>query len=176
MLISVLDYQQKMYRNQFNKEVFLTTVKIQATFIDAESGEQLSVVYVGDGSDAEDKGVYKAITGAQKYALMKTFLAVTDDDPEQSNTGVNSNPVQANSHQEKNPQNPKPENYTNSMTPLLASSELIAKQGVTAFRKYWNNLSSKDKALLHEQHARLKALAVKSDLNPVHLVHEGECQ
>ena len=32
--------------------------------------------------DAGDKGIYKAIAGAQKYALMKVFMIPTGDDPE----------------------------------------------------------------------------------------------
>jgi hypothetical protein len=37
---------------------------------------------IGEGQDAGDKGPYKAMTGAQKYALMKTFMIPTGDDPE----------------------------------------------------------------------------------------------
>ena len=54
---------------------FLVTVKIQVTFVDADSGERFSSNFYGDGSDHDDKGVYKAITGALKYALMKNAQA-----------------------------------------------------------------------------------------------------
>ena len=37
----------------------------------------------GSGQDAGDKGIFKAISGAQKYALMKAFMIPTGDDPEQ---------------------------------------------------------------------------------------------
>lgn len=37
---------------------------------------------IGEGMDTGDKAIYKAITGAQKYVLMKTFLIPTGDDPE----------------------------------------------------------------------------------------------
>ena len=43
----------------------------------------------GSGNDRSrsgavgDKGIYKAITGANKYALLKTFLLETGDDPEE---------------------------------------------------------------------------------------------
>ena len=36
----------------------------------------------GYGDDPGDKGVYKALTGAAKYMIMKTFLISTGDDPE----------------------------------------------------------------------------------------------
>jgi hypothetical protein len=59
----------------------VTTVKVSATFAD-DSGDQHKVYGMGSGQDAGDKGLYKAITGAQKYLLMKTFLVATGDDPE----------------------------------------------------------------------------------------------
>ncbi len=46
------------------------------TFSGAGAGNDRNKNGVGD------KGTYKAITGATKYALMKTFLLETGDDPE----------------------------------------------------------------------------------------------
>ncbi len=60
----------------------LTTVKMQFTFMDVESGEKFESIFYGDGMDGGDKGLYKAMTGADKYALMKEFLVPTGDDPE----------------------------------------------------------------------------------------------
>lgn len=48
------------------------------------SGECRQVQGVGCGIDGEDKGVYKAMTGALKYALRHTFLLPTGDDPERA--------------------------------------------------------------------------------------------
>ena len=59
---------------------FLTTIKSTFTFTDGK--EFLAVVTVGQGTDAGDKGVYKAMTGAKKYALLQAFLLATGDDPE----------------------------------------------------------------------------------------------
>ena len=61
----------------------LTVLKISFQFIDGATGEKTEpqVVY-GYGDDPIDKGLYKAMTGAIKYALMKTFLIATGDDPE----------------------------------------------------------------------------------------------
>lgn len=44
--------------------------------------ETLSSVFYGEASDTGDKGIYKAMTGAHKYFLMKTFCLGGDDDPE----------------------------------------------------------------------------------------------
>ena len=58
------------------------TLKVNYIFHDGESGETLTAVTIGQGQDAGDKSFYKALTGATKYALMKTFLIPTGDDPE----------------------------------------------------------------------------------------------
>lgn len=60
----------------------ITEVAVTATFADGDTAETFSVKGAGAGQDAGDKGVYKAITGAQKYVLMKTFMVPTGDDPE----------------------------------------------------------------------------------------------
>lgn len=61
---------------------YIATVEVEFTFMDGETGETLSFSTFGEGQDAGDKGTYKAITGAQKYALMKAFMIPTGDDPE----------------------------------------------------------------------------------------------
>ena len=65
----------------------LTTIETSYTFCDGETGEQFVTKWAGTGSDKGDKGLYKAITGSQKYLLLKTFLIPTGengvaDDPE----------------------------------------------------------------------------------------------
>lgn len=60
----------------------LTTVDLITEWIDSESGESITVSMSGQGIDTGDKGVYKAITGANKYTLMKMFQIATGDDPE----------------------------------------------------------------------------------------------
>lgn len=64
------------------KAQFLTTVNMRWTFMDGDSDSTVSFRIPGFGIDGEDKGGYKAITGAEKYALMKFFLVPTGDDPE----------------------------------------------------------------------------------------------
>jgi hypothetical protein len=51
-------------------------------FVDARSGEELTVRVAGEGADPGDKAPYKAMTGALKYALLQSFLLATGDDPE----------------------------------------------------------------------------------------------
>lgn len=61
----------------------LTTLKLYYKFVDVDSGETHEGELHGIGSDALDKGIYKAITGAIKYILTGTFLIPTGDDPEE---------------------------------------------------------------------------------------------
>lgn len=62
--------------------MFLTTVTCLFTLIDIESEQFIEYIFVGDGADNGDKGIYKAITGCQKYFFTKNFLVATGDDPE----------------------------------------------------------------------------------------------
>lgn len=66
------------------REVLEAVVKCTYRFIDIESGEYLEGYAVGVGQDNGDKAVYKAITGALKYAITSNFLVETGDgeDPE----------------------------------------------------------------------------------------------
>jgi hypothetical protein len=64
---------------------FVTRLWLSVKFVDGDSGEVLESTWPGEGQDNGDKGCYKAITGAEKYALMKTFLIPTGDDPENEN-------------------------------------------------------------------------------------------
>lgn len=63
-----------------NGAIAIATAHMSFTFTDGED----SVTYrmVGEGMDSGDKNTYKAMTGAEKYALMKFFLIPTGDDPE----------------------------------------------------------------------------------------------
>lgn len=64
------------------KEGDITTVIMTNTLIDSDTGESLIIKSVGQGKDNSDKGVYKAITGANKYFFLKNFMLPTGDDPE----------------------------------------------------------------------------------------------
>ena len=69
-----------------DKTDFVTTVETTHTFIDSETGEQLSIESVGSGYDSSDKGASKAITAAIKYAIMKTFM-ISDEGADIENDG-----------------------------------------------------------------------------------------
>lgn len=46
------------------------------------SGQWIEIDMPGEGHDRADKGIYKAVTGARKYALASLLNLATSDDPE----------------------------------------------------------------------------------------------
>jgi uncharacterized protein YunC (DUF1805 family) len=50
--------------------------------ISHSSGEWIETECYGEGQDRSDKAIYKAITGARKYALCSALNLATSDDPE----------------------------------------------------------------------------------------------
>ncbi len=80
--VIILPSVTKEERLPLTEKQVLTRVEMTYTFMDGENGETFETMMVGYGSDAGDKGIYKAITGCTKYLLMKTFLIATGDDPE----------------------------------------------------------------------------------------------
>lgn len=67
-------------------KMVLTKLKIEHTFVNVDDPhDKLTIENYGYGSDMTDKSVYKAMTGAQKYALFNVFQIATDDDPEVPN-------------------------------------------------------------------------------------------
>lgn len=53
-----------------------------------KSGEYLTIKAPGSGQDPGDKALYKAMTGAFKYALRQTFAVPTGDDPERDESNA----------------------------------------------------------------------------------------
>lgn len=64
------------------KAVYLIFVEADYTFWDSDSGESLSGHWIGDGQLRDDKGLYAATTGLEKYAIMAMMFMPTGDDPE----------------------------------------------------------------------------------------------
>lgn len=62
--------------------MFVCRAHMKYTFADTETNEQIVVPSTGEGMDVGDKAVFKAKTGALKYALIQTLLIATGDDPE----------------------------------------------------------------------------------------------
>lgn len=65
-----------------DKGDMLTTLEMEITIADTETGESITVPWQGQGADKGDKGLYKAMTGGVKFWLLKTFLVPSGEDPE----------------------------------------------------------------------------------------------
>lgn len=63
-------------------------LEVTYTFINVEKPEEkIDVTTYGDGIDSQDKAPGKAMTYADKYALLKAYKIVTGDDPDQEASG-----------------------------------------------------------------------------------------
>lgn len=85
MIPNVKSHSVREHTNAKGKVEYIVTAEVEFTFMDGDTGEMISFTMYGEGQDAGDKGTYKAVTGAQKYALMKAFMIPTGDDPEADN-------------------------------------------------------------------------------------------
>lgn len=65
------------------KDSMYVCTKVRYTFTNTDNpSDQFSVVIPGDGMDTGDKGVYKALTGSQKYLFSLNFCMGSEDDAE----------------------------------------------------------------------------------------------
>jgi len=83
---------------------------------DGDSGEKLTIRVSGEGQDSGDKGPFKALTGAHKYALMKLFQISTGDDPERDVGEPNQQPEKQDMQQQYNHQELPQQNHDNQTT------------------------------------------------------------
>lgn len=77
--IEIINSKGEVKKNLFERiETVYRFVNIENPF------EYVDMVSYGDGVDSQDKSVGKAMTYADKYALMKAYKIETGDDPDQS--------------------------------------------------------------------------------------------
>lgn len=66
---------------------FNTILEVEFTFCDGDTGATESRIWYGEANDSDDKGFNKAVTAAEKYFLLKTFMISSGDkadDPDHS--------------------------------------------------------------------------------------------
>ncbi len=106
-----------------------TRIWCKFTLMDSD-GNKMSVLCPGEGTDAKhpDKALYKAMTGATKYFLYKTFLVSTGDDPERDDDPSSTTPPKGGrkgkDNTKKNTQTP-PKQDAN--TPDMMTSDQLDK-------------------------------------------------
>ena len=77
---------EKNYQGNITKTTsFFTRVQTEYTFLNIDKPEErFTTVVFSEGIDPGDKGSGKAMTYADKYALMKAYKISTGDDPDQN--------------------------------------------------------------------------------------------
>jgi hypothetical protein len=65
---------------------YISSVEMEWTVEDVESGERRVWTFPGDGYDATDKAIYKAMTGSRKYAIINIFNLPIGNDVEEHGT------------------------------------------------------------------------------------------
>ena len=80
ILESESEYQGKVTK----KTTFMTRIETVYRFVNIEKPEEfIEMTTFAEGIDPQDKGSGKAMTYADKYALMKAYKISTGDDPDQ---------------------------------------------------------------------------------------------
>ena len=81
MLESESEYQGKVTK----RTTFMTRIETVYRFVNIEKpDEYIETTTFAEGIDTQDKGSGKAMTYADKYALMKAYKISTGDDPDQT--------------------------------------------------------------------------------------------
>nr|DAU66712.1 MAG TPA: ERF superfamily protein [Caudoviricetes sp.] len=81
MLESEIEYQGKIVK----KTTFMIRIKTVYRFVNIDNPEEfVETITFAEGIDSQDKGSGKAMTYADKYALMKVYKISTGDDPDQT--------------------------------------------------------------------------------------------
>jgi len=85
ILESNLLESESTYNGQTTKKTtFMTRIKTVYRFVNIDEPEQfIETTTFAEGIDSQDKGSGKAMTYADKYALMKAYKISTGDDPDQ---------------------------------------------------------------------------------------------
>jgi hypothetical protein len=81
MLVGMDNIEQQRVTSGSGNEGLHTLASMSVTFADGETGATVTVPWYGEAIDYQDKGVNKCATAGLKFALLKTFLIGSEDDP-----------------------------------------------------------------------------------------------
>lgn len=77
---------EKEYKDGKSVQLYMR-IRVTYRFLCIDNPESfIDIISYGDGVDAQDKAPGKAMTYADKYALMKAYKIITGDDPEQNHS------------------------------------------------------------------------------------------
>ena len=81
----ILEGEKSYQGNTTKTTTFFTRIKTEYTFLNIDKPEErFTTIVYSEGIDTGDKGSGKAMTYADKYALMKAYKISTGDDPDQN--------------------------------------------------------------------------------------------
>lgn len=81
----ILEGEKSYQGNTTKTTTFFTRIKTEFTFLNIDKPEErFTTIVYSEGIDTGDKGSGKAMTYADKYALMKAYKISTGDDPDQN--------------------------------------------------------------------------------------------
>ncbi len=81
----MLESESSYNGNTTVKTTFMTRIKTVYRFVNMEKPEEfIETTVFSEGIDSQDKGSGKAMTYADKYALMKAYKISTGEDPDQT--------------------------------------------------------------------------------------------
>ena len=118
---------------------YFERIKVTYRFLNVDNPEEhIDIVSFGDGIDPSDKSVGKAMTYADKYALLKAYKIMTGEDPDsdpnaKAPENASTKPVEAKTEQAHAPTQPQPQTAPKSVAPQNA--ELPASEKQLAFIK-----------------------------------------
>lgn len=82
---AVLETEKEYNGNVTKSNQIFLRIETTYRFVNVEKpDEYIEVTTYGDGIDTQDKAVGKAMTYADKYALLKAYKIITGDDPDKS--------------------------------------------------------------------------------------------
>ena len=123
-------------KGQGDKITPIHSVMMTYRLIDTETGFVEIFDMTGDGMDTGDKGIYKAITGCQKYAYLKLSLASAgDDDPEKDFGPDSASRAKGKAKETPSSASPKAGSAAPATTSDLITGNIIALQGATGPNK-----------------------------------------
>lgn len=81
---NILDSESYINDKAVKKTTYMTRIDTVYRFVNVEKpDEYIDITSFAEGIDSQDKGSGKAMTYADKYALMKAYKISTGDDPDQ---------------------------------------------------------------------------------------------
>lgn len=142
--------------NGNTKKQLFERIKTVYRFINVDNtNEIVDVIGYGDGIDTGDKSVGKAMTYADKYAIMKAYKIVTGDDPDQDASDANLNDTKI-----------KKKELDPELVAVCAELNIDLSKVATYFKKKVEDLTDEEvTACIEKKKASLEKVAERKALN-----------